>query len=578
MKVLTTIFTFIILNNCLAQSNYCIPVPPDSVDGHSVSMVRLQSLDTSFTGPYYQFIRDSVHHETCFLKPGSTYKIHLKSGTHSISTLGAWIDWNNDTTLSSTEKLGEFTTSSVNERDSISFTVPLNSAKGKLRLRVRASNSSTLNACNPNLSGQTIDFTITILNPAYDTDFYPGWRFSNTGNNYIDRIKIGTIDNQNSGAPTGPVYHDYSYMTTNITACISNNIYITGKFSSNDDSVYAYIDFNKNGIFEVLELIANSSFTAGQHTDSVQFSTPSVSGICRLRIEYVSSSGIIEVEDYSVNIVNTSILNFPQAIIGSDLLFDCNNGCYFYGCSGPITFYDYGCGKPTLRYWSVPGASPSTSTLQNPTFNFPSSGIYNITLKDSNSIGSDIITAQVYITAPVINFNLGTNTTVCTGDSLLLTAPSGDPIIDCYSYVWSTGATTREIYVRNSGTYSVILSTCHSGECPAYDTIDVNFSPAIYNVTGGGSYCIGSNGSEVRLSDSQTGILYQLYNNNNPVGSAVAGTGSLISFGLHTTSGTYTIRATNSVISCTKTMSGFVNINAVTPPDIYTVTGGGGYC
>src|SRR5205085_5524440 len=97
MKAFLIIAIFFISNYCNAQNNYCIPAPPSGVNGYSITKITLESLDTTFSGNVYQFIRDSVHHETCYLEPGTNYRIYLTSGTHTTSSLAAWIDWNNDT-------------------------------------------------------------------------------------------------------------------------------------------------------------------------------------------------------------------------------------------------------------------------------------------------------------------------------------------------------------------------------------------------------------------------------------------------------------------------------------------------
>jgi len=90
-------------------------------------------------------------------------------------------------------------------------------------------------------------------------------------------------------------------------------------------------------------------------------------------------------------------------------------------------------------------------------------------------------------------------------------------------------------------------------------------STSVYNVTGGGSFCSGGSGVAVGLSGSQTGVNYQLQLNGVNNGSAVAGTGSALSFGSKTVAGTYTVVATNVSTSATSAMTGsaVVNINPV---------------
>jgi hypothetical protein len=67
-----------------------------------------------------------------------------------------------------------------------------------------------------------------------------------------------------------------------------------------------------------------------------------------------------------------------------------------------------------------------------------------------------------------------------------------------------------------------------------------------FSVTGGGGYCVGGSGVTIGLSDSETGVNYQLKDGSaNNVGAPVAGTGEAISFGTQTTAGTYTVVASN---------------------------------
>ena len=96
---------------------------------------------------------------------------------------------------------------------------------------------------------------------------------------------------------------------------------------------------------------------------------------------------------------------------------------------------------------------------------------------------------------------------------------------------------------------------------PGTFTITVNNTPAAYAVTGGGSYCTGGAGVAVGLANSQTGINYQLKRGATTVGSAVAGTGSAISFGLQTTAGTYSVVATGATSGCTNNMTGSVTVS-----------------
>ena len=100
-------------------------------------------------------------------------------------------------------------------------------------------------------------------------------------------------------------------------------------------------------------------------------------------------------------------------------------------------------------------------------------------------------------------------------------------------------------------------------------------TPNTYTVTGGGNSC--GTALPVGLSDSQSGVFYQLLRNNTPVGTTVQGTGQPIALGNHLTQGQYTILATRAG-ECPTPMSGSVFINLIDPPALFNVSGGGAAC
>ncbi len=132
-----------------------------------------------------------------------------------------------------------------------------------------------------------------------------------------------------------------------------------------------------------------------------------------------------------------------------------------------------------------------------------------------------------------------------------------------------------------AGTYLIVATNTVTG-CTNNMTgtvvIAINPLPALHTLTGGGNYCFGTSGSSVGLNGSDLGINYQLFNGGAVVGAPMAGTGSAISFGLQTTTGTYTIVATNTVTGCTVNMIGSTSININPLPNLHNVTGGGNYC
>ncbi len=131
--------------------------------------------------------------------------------------------------------------------------------------------------------------------------------------------------------------------------------------------------------------------------------------------------------------------------------------------------------------------------------------------------------------------------------------------------------------VTQTGTYTVV-ATNTSTTC----SITMNGSvvltggspPTVYNVTGGGTFCIGGIGFPVGVDNSQNNVNYQLYRDATPVGSPVAGSnGNAISFGNQTVAGTYTVIATNNS-GCTSEMTGSAIITVTPNVAVTSVTGG----
>ncbi|MGD0709835.1 MAG: T9SS type A sorting domain-containing protein [Bacteroidales bacterium] len=133
-----------------------------------------------------------------------------------------------------------------------------------------------------------------------------------------------------------------------------------------------------------------------------------------------------------------------------------------------------------------------------------------------------------------------------------------------------------------TGTYTVVATDASTGcinNMNGEADITINDLPNAYNVTGGGSDCSGGSGVDVGLDNSDINVNYQLYIDLSAVGSPVAGnTGNSIDFGNQTTTGTYTVVATDASTGCTNNMTGEADITINDLPNAYNVTGGGSYC
>ena len=182
---------------------------------------------------------------------------------------------------------------------------------------------------------------------------------------------------------------------------------------------------------------------------------------------------------------------------------------------------------------------------------------------------------------PIPSINAVSNQTVCVGTATTAVAFSGT---GATSYTWTNNNTAIGLAASGTGnigaftatnsTTSAITATitvtpkAGAANCagtPTTFTITVNPNPAVYAITGGGTSCDGS-GVAVGLSNSESGVNYQLKRGGVNTGSPVAGTGSAISFGNQTTTGIYTATAVNATTNCVINMTGSANVenNATT--------------
>ena len=170
-----------------------------------------------------------------------------------------------------------------------------------------------------------------------------------------------------------------------------------------------------------------------------------------------------------------------------------------------------------------------------------------------------------------IAITTGTNPTYA-GNSITFTATptngGGNP-----SYVWKKnngiitgvmGNTYATTTLANGDKIKVEMTSnepCASPTMATSNEITICILPAASSVTGGGTYCTGGTGVTVGLSNSETGVSYQLRKDNVDDGIVVAGTGAAISFGIKTAIGTYTAVATRTSGGCTNNMIGSVSIS-----------------
>jgi len=140
-------------------------------------------------------------------------------------------------------------------------------------------------------------------------------------------------------------------------------------------------------------------------------------------------------------------------------------------CTGAsITFTDVSTNAPTSWSWNMPGASVSTSTLQNPTVTYNTAGVYNVTLTATNGSGSNntIKTFTVYTTPTVTT---GGTSALCTGNSGTITASGAT------TYTWQPGGLTGASVVVTPTANITYTVTGVNGTCAGNNTKVITVTP-----------------------------------------------------------------------------------------------------
>ena len=181
--------------------------------------------------------------------------------------------------------------------------------------------------------------------------------------------------------------------------------------------------------------------------------------------------------------------------------------------------------------------------------------------------------------------------TICVGTSVTFTAtPTNGGTTPTYQWKkggtnisGATSATYTSTALANTDVLTCVMTPsseiCVSAATATSTgiTMVVNANPIAYTVIGGGSYCASGSGIAIGLSNSETGVTYQLKLGGVNTGTAVSGTGSALSFGNKTVVGTYTVVATKTTGSCTEMMTGSAVVSqttTLTPSVLTAITTG----
>lgn len=148
-------------------SAYCIPLYSTGTnEGDFISLVQLGSINNStgaLPSPYYYYYSNL----STDLNRNNSYTITLTAGTFvSGNNISVWIDYNQNGTFESSEKLGNVTLAASPSSGTINFIVPADAITGTTRMRVREVwSNADFDPCATYQYGETEDYNINIINP-----------------------------------------------------------------------------------------------------------------------------------------------------------------------------------------------------------------------------------------------------------------------------------------------------------------------------------------------------------------------------------------------------------------------------
>ncbi|MGE0090470.1 MAG: hypothetical protein AB7S50_13445 [Bacteroidales bacterium] len=367
--------------------------------------------------------------------------------------------------------------------------------------------------------------------------------------------------------------NDYTIACINVTkprarldpvgaVCGAEGIPVT--FTGVDNTnLYYIIEYKKGGVLQDADTIYLADLPYILPTEA--------SGMDYQLISFKYNSGA------STGVVDPAIITSyttpPAALAGIDQSL----------CGATSTILNGNNPAPFSGMWNIIsglGGSFGASTSYNSAFSGNNGTTYElewvITNGGCSSSDTVIIAFPINPVKPV-SFILS-SANVCQGEQDVLYSVANDPSV---TYTWEYSGSNASGYLGDTdnsvtidfditatpGIMSVYTTNGCGNSAPLEQAVAVNSLPTLYAVTGGGSYCAGGTGVEVKVNASTSGVDYILYRDGVSTLDTVHG-GGAISFGLQTIAGSYTVLAVNATTLCSRFMSGSATVSVNPLPTI----------
>jgi len=508
--------------------------------------------------------------------PGNSFNCSLAASAGT-NYFYIWVDWNNDLDF---DDQGETILATTSYASNVTHTIsiPAGTTAGAYRMRMANSWSGAITACGPADYGNYVDFTLQVAAPpsciaptaitntaTTNVSGTISWTAPATApaNGYEYYHSTSNTAPASSATATGSVGAGITTVTIpSLTPNTTYYVWVRSVCSTSDKSNWTAVT-----TFTTQVLVPTNWLEAFNTT-----ATPAGFNIPGWSIGTVSSFGTTPANYLYKNQYSSttaygefSTLNVG-AIAATDMLkFKYRAGHYYAPYPAPLpgagyfkVFISSNFGATYTQIDSLPlPAVNDWATLTYPLNAYVGQNVkvkiqsyWNSTVADDYNIGFDsLFIGTPPCTPPVVN--LGTDTTICSGNTLTLNAGNTAGV----TYTWSTGASTSSINVSTAGTYSV---TASNGSCSASDTIVVGVAQTpVVNL-----------GSDTTVCTAAT---YQLNAGAGPNYTYLWNTGAITQVLDVTSSGQYYVKVNNGACTASDT----VNVSFGSLPTIggITVTG-----
>lgn len=304
---------------------------------------------------------------------------------------------------------------------------------------VTFSNTATITQSTCNNSNGTISVTVNGGTPPYSYTWSPAGGNNSMATNLAAGVyTLGVTDNHGCQYSIPVTLTDLnapsiSVQTVHNVSCFNGTDGSITTVASGGNPPYNYSWSPAGGVAAIA-----SGLVSGDYTLTV-----------------TDQSGCSDIENVSVS--EPSALQIEKTI--TDATCELNNGAIELMVNG---------GTPAYTYQWTPSVSSESSVSDL------AAGNYTILITDQNGCSFSESNIQITNTGMAANVNLGPDTTICAGETLLLNAGVNE------NYIWQDGSGLPTLSVSQPGKYWVTVS--NSSGCMASDTINIKVNPACNDI------------------------------------------------------------------------------------------------